>query len=407
MLDTAVVVAGVMAFFTTMGQPGYTQLVASVLLFAYAWLGLFGMKRKNATHYSKLILLCCLIACTVGARTVERIAQRRSGDLPLAQVIHDHPLQNESAVRMLLNGKNPYSQDFGQTELASWRNWDNPAMQHVVALPVTFYKSIPFALVWREWFGWYDDRISHLALLALFVGALYHLPHTREYKLTAVAAGVFNPLFANFFTMGRSDVIFLSFLLTSLVFLRQRRHALALSMLALAVGSKHTAFFIVPFFVLYVWRSGVLRKKPGILIPPAALLALIFLPFLVWDLHAFLEDTASYIIGTIPTAYPINGYGLSRMLVTVGALPNRQAAYPIGLALLALVPIAFALLRHIWRHPTVGNVLLCYVSFLWPLWFLSRFFHDNYMGVVVTLVCLTAILLQEERQRSAGRPVAH
>ncbi len=403
-LDAVVVIAGGLAFFVRVADSGISLLVSSLLLFAYAGVTFFWPWSERVAHGLKTALLACLLVSTVGYQTIHAINKRHASPPPQTRFVHDHPLQIEASVDVLLKGENPYTADFRKTPMVNW--WSgNPALTHVIALPVTFLKSVPFSMAWHALFGWYDDRISHLCLLALLLCALYALPRHPMLKLVSVAAVAFNPLFTNYFIEGRSDVIFLSFLISSLAMLRRGWTEVALLFLALALGSKHTAWFILPFLAVYLWRKGVFRpERQHVLVLPLFLLAAIFVPFLLWDYGAFIEDIIAYPAGTIATSYPINGYGLSRILVTLHVLPNTRAAFPIGLFAVVLVPLLALLLRHMWHKFTLGNMLLCYVAFLWPFWFVSRFFNENYMGVVAIVMTLAAIMLHDEKLNStAGR----
>jgi len=406
-LDTAVVIAGVLMFLPSMGIPGAMQLVIWLLVFAYAAVGFFHVVPAKKEHAIKLALLCALLCCTLGYRTVQQIGARLEGKQPIYSVIHDHPLQNEAATAMLLYGRNPYRADFRSTQLALWMGPGNPSITHVIALPVTIYKSVPFLVFWQWAFGWYDDRISHLVLLTLFCLGLYALPNKKELKLALLAAAVLHPLFAPFFIEGRSDIVFLSFLVLSFAQLRLGKTEESLMLLVLAVGSKHTAVLAVPFFLLYLLRHGWFgRNRRHVFLLPAVLLLLIFVPFLLWDAPAFMEDVLSYPAGTIPTSYPINGYGLSRILVTLRVVRNIGAPFPLAPFAIVLLPLLGALLYRLWRKPTIGNLVASYVAFLCPFWFFSRFFNNNYLGVVVTLAMIAAVLLHEERDTRQRRPQA-
>ena len=53
----------------------------------------------------------------------------------------------------------------------------------------------------------------------------------------------------------------------------------------------------------------------------------------------------------------------------------------------------------IWHKPSVGRMIICYTLLLWPFWFLSRFFNDNYMGVVIALFALGTVMLYDENMQ--------
>jgi len=79
----------------------------------------------------------------------------------------------------------------------------------------------------------------------------------------------------------------------------------------------------------------------------AATVLLVSLPFLLWSPGAFLGDTAAYFYGSGLASFPIRGLGLPGLLLSLGVIPNRWAAYPAGVlqALLALPLLGLAMMR--------------------------------------------------------------
>jgi hypothetical protein len=392
MLDAVLLLAGVFHFLdVTLAEGTMLTLQAMLLLFCYWGITLFSSVPPKTLHWLKIVTLLLIIGVTVGSALTNQMQRRRNAEPH--QFVHDHPLQMEASVQFLLEGNNPYTSDFRGTVLEQWAP-HNPALDHVIALPFTFLKSIPVYAIWHGLLGWYDDRLSHIPFLALAIASLILLFRRRDLQLIGVIAFVFNPLFTPFFIEGRSDIIFLSLVIACLACLRRSYTQAALVFLALAVVTKHTAWFIVPFVLTYlVSQRWLTRNTLHRLVPFLAIVALFIVPFLLWDARAFIEDIYHYPAGTLPASYFIKGYGLSKILANAGGYAVPTAAQ------LLLLPWLIFLMFWTRRQPTLSRVVLSYGLFLWPFWFLARFFNNNYLGVLVA-VFLIALLLMYDEQKS-------
>ena len=393
MIDAVLLLTGFFLYLVRTGN-GTEQLIASLLLFVYMGISIAARPARPRVHRVKCVLLLIIILLTVYHQNVESISQRHARKPGF--FVHDHSLQMEEAVSFLVHGQNPYAMDYRGTPMEPfWR--ENPALDHVIALPFTFLKSVPFFLLWQGLFGWYDDRISQLPLFWIGIGALYFLFRDPDRKLAAVTLFVFNPLFSMFFEVGRSDVVFLSMLFASLATLRRGHTQAALLFLVLSATSKHMAWFMVPFFLTYLYATGYLKTHPIKKLAPSALLACaIVLPFVLWDWHAFVDDIYGFPAGTLPSSYPIAGLGLSMALVDLKIISNIHDPFPSALLQLLLLPLLAVLIVDLKRRPGMGRMVLYYGAFLWPILFLSRFLYDNYLGVVITVFGLALLLMHEE-----------
>lgn len=406
MIDAVLLLAGVSMHIVRYGN-GAPALAASLLLFVYVGISIGARPASATAQRLKTVLLLGIILFTVSHQTIRYIALRLESEPH--RYVHDHPLQMEAAVSFLLQGENPYAVSYRGTVMEPWSDV-NPALEHVIALPFTIVKSVPLYLLWQGLFGWYDERISHLVLLWLGIGALFLLFRRHDAKLAAISLFVFNPLFAQFFTEGRSDVVFLSLLLAALAALRSGRPQAALLLLALSATSKHMAWFMVPFFLTYLFATGYFKQNTLRKLAPSALLTCaIVLPFALWNWPAFFDDIYRFPAGTLPTSFPINGYGLSKALFDMGIVASLHGPFPSGPLQLLLLPLLAVLMADLKRRPSMGRMVLYYGAFLWPFLFLSRFLHDNYLGVIITIFGLAVLLLHEEEEEGtakmpAGRP---
>jgi hypothetical protein len=119
----------------------------------------------------------------------------------------------------------------------------------------------------------------------------------------------------------------------------------------------------------------------------AAPCALSIGPFVLWNPGAFWRDVVLFTSGGIADAYPISGFGLGGLLVTLRIL-HPGDYFPFGiLQLLALAPIFWLAWRLRALGPTLGRFIGAYTAAFFAFAFLARFFAHNYVAVLVALGC--------------------
>ncbi len=122
-------------------------------------------------------------------------------------------------------------------------------------------------------------------------------------------------------------------------------------------------------------------------------------PFLLWNAHAYWTDTVSFVAGTIPGVYRIQGYSLASLLVALHVIPSPDARFPFGLVQAAVaVPVLVIGLRRIWRAPSLASVLAVGTLALALSLLAGRFVNDNYLADLLYL----AVLAGAARQASAA-----
>ncbi len=139
-------------------------------------------------YRAKLILVMLTVAVTVLFPAMSMMVVRRSTSPE--HYIQDGALQTELAIEYLLQGKNPYTEDYRDTPLAAWA-WDsagegtaeNPALDRNSYLPFTFLASLPFYAVLDQVAGWYDQRIVYLLLFFCTFWPLARHAARRDTKL--------------------------------------------------------------------------------------------------------------------------------------------------------------------------------------------------------------------------------
>lgn len=347
----------------------------------------------RAQSWGKKIALWCMIGGFVILPTLAAIAWRQSSAPHL--YIHDGAIQVEQAVRFFLGGQNPYSVDYTHTPMGDWSFSEsalnaNPALYHLPYLPLLWLETIPFDMIMRSTVGWYDVRFVYLLL---FVGSVMLILHTALFGENRYSASIFlalNPLLVPFFVEGRNDIVVTFWLLAAVLLLKKNHLTWAGLAVAAAASSKQTAWFILPFFVLYMWslmKDRDFRARIMPFLPGLALIIFLIVPFLFWDFHAFWDDIISFQSGAGggATNYPIKSLGFGALLPSMGLIEHNTDAFPfVSFQLILGVPILAVLLWMQQRQQTLNRLVLNYALFLIFILFFSRTFNDNHLGYAIT-----------------------
>ncbi len=231
--------------------------LGAVILYALADMALHGRWQVR----TKWLLLGVIIAaCVYLPATKLMLLRAQSGP---ASYTHDGGvIQTEATIRYLLEGRNPYTEDYTQTPMAEWGfSAYRTALYHYPYLPWTFLLSAPFYLAGQA-LGGYDQRIVYLLLMAVALALAPRLVAGARRKMALVALLALNPIMGLDLIFGQNDAFVLVWMLFALVAWKQWRSAqargqngrgawLAACLLyGLACASKPTAWFFAPFFAL-------------------------------------------------------------------------------------------------------------------------------------------------------------
>ncbi len=311
--------------------------------------------------------------------------------------VHDIVLQQEAAMRYLLQGKNPYKETYFGTPVELF-NYDepgnqdavNPALYHFVMPPA--YLLVPFPFYWlaNRIFGYFDGR---MVLVVFMVGIWWmFLRLFKKFDLAelAIVFASLSPASVHFFIEGRSDSFALFFLVASLLFLNQKRPYLASISFAFAFLSKQTMWFAAPLFLLYMFYTTPQRKtivRSGIVF--LITIGLFVGPFLVWDANAFIDSTIRYLSSGGERGYPISGYGLSMMLYQFRLINDIHEYYPfIVWQILVGGVTTMVVLRFFSKNPSIAKFFLGFAIILFSFWYTSRYFNDSHVAVIADLIAL-------------------
>jgi hypothetical protein len=311
--------------------------------------------------------------------------------------VDDGAIQTEESIKLLLEGKNPYTEDYLDTPLAEWGRpiegmKESPTLYHNAYLPFIFLFSTPFYMAVRQLTGWYDQRLVYLLLLLCTLWPLMQHSAKPSNKLGLLIVFGLNFLSAPYLIRGGNDSFVWFWLITSTYLLQKGKITLSALSLGLACASKQTAWLFVPFFLAYLWieapsgsRWVILRKAYPLVVVPL----LTIIPFIIWDASGFVEDTYSYLSGQAAASFPIRGFGFGGLLMALGFMRDRTAYFPFIVFQAAFcIPLLVFLLRRQLSDNTVKRCWLGYGLLFLTFAFFSRFINDSYLGITVNALAL-------------------
>ena len=367
--------------------------LATLLALAYAALAIFGARAAAragviALGASLLVVLPSAAFIGLGAAT----------DRPYGQ--DGGVVQLPLALDVILEGESPYAAEYSGTILAKqarasafWQEYGgNPILIHHAYLPGTHLVMMPFYLVSRAAFGFFDPRFVTLIFYALVVVLAARLPGSDETRLAAAGLAALNPLVYWHQIFGANDLVFVAILLAAVLAVRHRRLVLAGAVLGLACAVKQLAWPFAPF--LLVAMSGA-REWRDLLSPttwrrvagPAAAAAVVFLvvvlPIALIDFEAFWGDIVVYNVG-LPGAdnYPLGGtpgFGFANYLIYFGAVSSLSEHVSFSVFYIFLIPLGLVLIDRQMREGGAETALVTGSVALVSAVYFSRVVHPNYL----------------------------
>jgi hypothetical protein len=177
-------------------------------------------------------------------------------------------------------------------------------------------------------------------------------------------------------------------LLTALLMAQHRRFLLMGLLLGGAIATKQHALLAVPLIVLWAGVRGAdARTIARAAVAGMAVVAAFLLPFVLWDAGAFIRDTVVFLVGSGTGAYPINGFGLSAILLSAGVIHGARDAFPFALLEIAAAGLTWAAgWRWLRRGAPLSDVLILVGLVFVSVLFVSRYFHDTHLLLGVELI---------------------
>src|SRR5438445_4157749 len=305
-------------------------------------------------------------------------------------LIGDGAYQTQLAGGFVRPGQGACGADYGRAGLASapWgESFPSPALHHLVTWPGQFLLPLPLQALSRLVFGWWDERVFLLVAAVaiwLLLGALFPgIPG----RMVAVALFLL-PGHSLLAVLGDNDLPVLALLLAALLAAQHSRFLLMGLLLGCAIATKQHAVLAVPLMVGFAAVRGADRRT---VVRAAAAggvaVAVVLLPFVLWDGAAFVRDTVIFLVGGGSEAYPINGFGLSAILLSAGVIHGARAAFPFVLLELATALVVWVVgWRWLRRGATIPDVLMLLGLVFASVLFVSRYFHDTHLLLGVELI---------------------
>ena len=363
-----------------------------------------------AKRQCQLAALGVLIGFAVLVPAVALIAFRLKTGIPI--LMHDGAYQTEEAMRALLTNHDPYGFNYAQTSMQRWHWYVNadlhPYLWHYVYSPLTFLLPLPLFAAAATVGLPFDVRLVWLAAAGVAAWAIVRLPWRWEWRYVAMAVLFLDPLF--YLPQGRNDILFLTALLLGCLAWERDRPVAAAWSFGLALAFKQFAVFFLPPAGLALaalairgrlsWRWGT-AGVAGLVIP----LALTTVPFLAWNPTAYWTDTVGVVTGAAHPSFPIDGFGLSALMVRLHMLPSRSATFPFGLVQAAVVlPLLAWGLPRVWRLPRLDRILQVAAITTAAALVCSRYFNDNHLAVVIFMLVLASLSRRGAVARSQAAP---
>jgi hypothetical protein len=251
----------------------------------------------------------------------------------------------------------------------------------------SFLLPAPFLAV-----GIKDIRVIYAILAAAGLGyAVWVMPGRRRWLFLG---GVLVSLeFWNSIAAGDTSVTCFPLLLVAWLTLRRKNRVSALFM-GLAVATKQTAWFVLPFYLILLYRSDDRRRIPSMLGIIVGVFAVCNLPFIIADPGLWLKSVLS------PMSDPVFPLGVGLINLVTSGLVNIRSSLPFTvLELAAMVGGFIWYWRNCRRAPHAGLILAVLPLFfawrsLWPYFF--------YVGMIAFAGVCSGHLEENETGRLAA-----
>lgn len=365
---------------------------------------------KQWAYWSKLLLLYAIIGLMVGGKTGLLINLRHLRG-PASYAHDGGVIQTEVTIDYFLNGQNPYIETYLDTPMAEWGiNEYRTALYHYPYLPWTFISATPFYLASQAIFGWFDMRMIYVILFGLTLFLAQSLVDKRRHKLLIVALIGLNPISNLSIIFGQNDpFVFFWIILAVWLYQRGQRNDqrmmtyLGSAAFGLACASKPTAWFLAPFWLLYLlrneWGNSLIPTMSTWLTQlklslqrawPVPVIALLIIgPWFMWSPYDMYDDVWLWSSGQGEHGYQIWGWGASNYALAFGWVESRFDYWPfiIPSAIVGL-PLLYLLLKRQVQYNRPDTMLYGYAIFLFIFFYLSRFMQPNYLGYIFDLLVL-------------------
>lgn len=354
----------------------------------------------------KTVLLIVFVAVAVGGTTWNLIGLRnRSLD---TNYISDSGLQVELAGKFILEKENPYVKDYDATSLAKWPYADeagrtvNPALYHNVIPPFLIIAATVGFRVFSRFFGFFDIRLVYLAayVSVLILGFIKYKLHRR--LLIFLILVCMNPLFTINLIKGTNDIVVLALLLWSIFFIEKKNSIAAAVLFGIALATKQTAWFVVPFYFLY--SHYIFEKRKFFIFVGVSIFVgfIFYAPFLFNNFERTFRSLifypTSHTSGNI-TTHPIEGFGFGQIIYAMGWVPSIYASFPFWILQLVIGGSTMVMLLLRQRKRMSGSTVLSSAALVTGVvWFFNRYFLESHLAYLLVLLAAASVWEFDEKK---------
>lgn len=306
-------------------------------------------------------------------------------------LIGDGAYQMQLSRDVLMRGMDPYGFNYVGTgmERAPWSQpFANPALHHLDYWPGTVLLPLPLQAAFKAIVGWWDERLW-LLLAAAAIWVLLGRIAPGSFGRMAAIAFFLIPGHSLLAVLGDNDLPMVALLLGAVLAIGRRRWLLAGLLMGLAIATKQTALIALPVLVAYaiVAQKIDLRTFAKAAAVSSGVIVVMFVPFLIWNAHAFITDTILFNFGAGSETYPIQGIGLSSWLLRAGIIHGARDAFPF---LAIQLPLVCAAWVGAWswfhRRKLPGDTILWMGIAFFVFLFANRFSQQAYILLGVELI---------------------
>ncbi|MHB8105448.1 MAG: glycosyltransferase family 87 protein [Dehalococcoidales bacterium] len=232
-----------------------------------------------------------------------------------------------------------------------------------------------------------DIRIINIILvIAALVYVVWRIPGRK--RLLFIAVVLISLELWNTLANGEAGIIIFPLLLVAWAALG-KHNWLSIIFMGLAVATKQTAWFFLPFYIILLWQ----QSKPKMVAIAIGIIAAIFIItngyFIAQDPSLWLQSITS------PMVEPMFPLGIGFVSLVTSGLVNIQTSIPFTVAeVVVFIGAVLWYIRYGKRYPDIGPILA-----ILPLFFAWRSIWTYFF--YVTIIVLTRMLIRDEKNMLA------
>lgn len=363
---------------------------------------------KKSHYFIKTIILTCLLVFSIVFLIGIYISSTTQS---INCYVNDSALQQQIALKLLLDKKNPYYEDYySSLGKSCWRNLyigqkikprnvPNPALEHYIYLPATFIIPIPFYLISNFILNWYDQRLFYLFayILACFIG--YSIFTHKDNKILFLIFIGFNPFLITALSKGHGESVdFLVFLLI-IYFLYKKKFNLSSLFLGLGLVTRQWFWLLIPFYLTYIYliHQKSIKVVFKQLFYTSGLVLIFILPFVLWDFSSFYEDTIKYLLGLTRLKYPLYGLSLGGVLAALKIISPLSSFPFFFISLVLIIPLVVYFLAIMKYHLNLSYLIISFGLSLLIFSYFFRFLNINHLIFILLIIIFGFLFRTEEK----------